>query len=155
MSSEWLEVAGRIEAVDALGVRVRAQPRLGCVACAEGRGCGGGVLGKLLERRREALRLPAPSFACAPQQIVWLRLPASTLNLLALWTWGLPSVVLLLVAVVLQQWPDWRGGLLTTLLAGLAYGLPKIAAQKLADDGLQIHDAPLQTAECARGQAAA
>lgn len=155
MSAEWLEVAARVEAVDAQAVQVRAQPRLGCVACAEGRGCGGGVLGKLLEKRREALRLPAPSFACAPQQTVWLRLPASTLNQLALWTWGLPSLVLLLVALVLQQWPDWRGGLLTVLLAGLAYGLPKMAAQKLADEGLQIHDTPLQPAGCARGQAAA
>ena len=46
-----IEETGQVVAVDGDRVRVRAASRDGCRLCAEGRGCGGGLIGKLVGDR--------------------------------------------------------------------------------------------------------
>lgn len=130
-------------------VWLQAAPRIGCVACAEGRGCGGGILGRLVESRREPLRLPRPDFPCAPGQQLWLRLEGRTLRQIALWTWGAPALGLLMLALALDTLPTpWNGVLALGIAAAAVLG-PRRAARLLGRRGLIVAPRPLQAAPAA------
>lgn len=139
MPEDCVEVSGRVLQADGQQVRVQTEARLSCQACAEGRGCGGGVLGRLLERRREPLVFTAPTFACAPGQTVWIRMARADLQRIAIWIWGLPALAIVACALLLEALPGLWGWLGSGALIGAALIGPPRIAHRLAAAGLSLH----------------
>lgn len=119
-------------------IRVLADAQNGCQACAEGRGCGGGVLGKLIAARRSPLEVPAVDFAVREQQRVWLVMNAQLLQKLAFLTWGLPVVALVVAALLSDQLPSPAGIVVGGLVFSLGLFAPRIAARRLSLRSLRI-----------------
>lgn len=65
---------GRVLEVDGEWAWVACRRQVECARCAEGRGCGGGVLGKLLGDRLHKLRAATGSVAVAPGDMVLIGL---------------------------------------------------------------------------------
>ncbi len=133
-----LRVPATVIAVEGRRVRVIADPQAGCQACAEGRGCGGGVLGKLVATRRRPLEVPATTFSVQPKQRVWLVMDAQLLGRLALWTWGVPVVALVIAAVVGEQLPSPVGWLLAAAIFMAGLVAPRLASRQLSLRSLRI-----------------
>lgn len=115
---------GRVLAVEGEWAWVACRRQVECARCAEGRGCGGGVLGKLLGDRLHKVRAATGSVAVAPGDQVLIGLGEDAVLRAAAAVYLLPLVLALAggVAVVTVM----GGGDLAALLgavAGLVAGL--------------------------------
>ncbi len=138
VSQNDLRVPATVVSLAGGRVQVLADAQNGCQACAEGRGCGGGVLGKLIAARRSPLEVLNVDFAVQEKQRVWLVMDAQLLQKLALWTWGLPVVALVVAALVGDQLPSPTGIIMGVLVFSLGLFAPRIASRRLSLRSLRI-----------------
>lgn len=120
-----IKETGRVERVEDGYAWVVCAGQAACARCAEGRGCGGGLLGRLLGDRLHRVRVLAGRHALQAGDRVELGLEESALLRGALRVYGLPLLGLLglplLVRVVTGLSAD--GPMLVAGLLGLAGGL--------------------------------
>ena len=112
--------------VDGDIVWVRCESQRGCPRCAEGRGCGGGVLGKLLGDRLRMVRAARGDFPLSAGESVVIGLAETALVRASVAMYLIPLLTMLAAAVV-----AWRvggeseawaiSGGLVGFLAGLAH----------------------------------
>lgn len=133
-----LRVRAQVLEVHASQVLVQAQPQSGCQACAEGRGCGGGVLGKLVQSRRQPIALNPSGLKLQRGDAVWLVADSRMLQSLALMTWGLPVVALLGVAMALDYFSGVAAGLSVVLFGLLGLQAPRVAAKRLSRRAMHL-----------------
>ena len=96
-----IEQQGKVIAVDGERIRVRIGASAGCSACDAGRGCGAGLLGRLL-RRKEAVLSFDNDIGAATGQAVVVGLPESVFLGLVLRLYLLPLLAALGGAVAVQ-----------------------------------------------------
>ncbi len=137
-SAADLRVPATVMAVEGQRVRVLADPQGGCQACAEGRGCGGGVLGKLIASRRRPLEVGITDFPVREKQRVWLVMDAQLLSRLALWTWGMPVAALVIAAMVGEQLPAPGGWIVGAMIFAAGLVAPRVASRHLSLRSLRI-----------------
>ncbi len=85
-------------------VRLATSSPTGCAKCDRGEGCGGGVFGKLIQRRLSGLLLPDPDLNLQPGQTVVLGLPAGVFLQATAAVYLLPLLMLLLFALPAAGW---------------------------------------------------
>lgn len=89
----------------------------GCARCDRGEGCGGGILGKLIQRRLQGLQLDDPGLNLQVGQVVVLGLESTVFLQATLLIYLMPLVLLLVAAGAVQ----WLGGAdAAVAMAGLA-----------------------------------
>ncbi len=96
MIQNLVRVTGR----EGAWVTVTAASATGCARCDAGEGCGGGVFGKLVQRRLEGLRLADAGLDLEPGQHAVLGLDDGVFLRVTLLTYGLPLLALLACAGV-------------------------------------------------------
>jgi len=146
---------GHIEAIDGARARVVLRPRDACRACAEGRGCGAGLLGGWLGRNPVHLELTAASSWRAGDRVA-VRVDGRAITLLALRAYALPLLAFLFaVAACAALLPAGATADGVGLVAGIAALLLSArfagrgAASAVAGVGVQAHRvaAPNRTQE--------
>lgn len=85
-----IEERARVSRVDAGGVWVRALGAEGCARCAEGRGCGGGMLSRLVSPRRPEVAVSGSLPALRAGDAVVVGLPENALLSAALVVYAAP-----------------------------------------------------------------
>ncbi|KPK59157.1 MAG: SoxR reducing system RseC family protein [Gammaproteobacteria bacterium] len=112
--------------VDGDIVWVRCEAQQGCRRCAEGRGCGGGLLGKLLGDRLRTVRAGRGDFRLAAGETVVIGLAETALVRASVVMYLIPLLTMLAAAVLAWQvggqTEAWAisGGLIG-FLTGLGY----------------------------------
>ncbi len=91
--------------VDGDVVWVRCESQQGCQRCAEGRGCGGGVLGKLLGDRLRTIRAARGDFRLAAGESVVIGLAETALVRASVAMYLIPLLSMLAAALL-----AWRVG---------------------------------------------
>ncbi|MBT8140987.1 MAG: SoxR reducing system RseC family protein, partial [Gammaproteobacteria bacterium] len=83
---------GIVKFIDSSRVTVECRSRLDCIRCAQGKGCGGGILSRWLGNRQFQIKAYYDSGQVRPQigQVVSVGFPASRLVHLAAIMYGLP-----------------------------------------------------------------
>jgi sigma-E factor negative regulatory protein RseC len=112
--------------VDGDIVWVRCEAQQGCRRCAEGRGCGGGLLGKLLGDRLRTVRAARGEFRLTAGDTVVIGLAETALVRASVAMYLIPLLTMLAAAVIAWRVGDQReawaiSGGLAGFLAGLAY----------------------------------
>ena len=120
---------------------VRCRSQAGCQRCAEGRGCGGGILGRLLGDRLREIRVVNESLDLSPGDQVNIGIGDSVLVKAALVMYLLPLLLMLFGAGLFSfAWPTYAdlsalagavAGLLTGLWLARRYGTSSGRAQTL------------------------
>ncbi len=132
--------SGRVERLEDGFAWVVCAGQSGCVRCAEGRGCGGGLLGRLLGDRLHRVRALPGGHALRAGDRVELGLQEAALLRGALRVYGLPLLGLigLPLTVRLMTGMSGDGTMLIAALAGLAAGLmmARRGSTRLARDPL-------------------
>ncbi len=116
-----LEEQAEVTAIDGPHAWVACRAQQDCVRCAEGKGCGGGILGRWLGDRLHRVRVTFQGDLRVGDCVI-IGLDERVLFSLALLVYGLP-LVLLFVGAVLGNW--WFGGDAATglgMLVGLSAG---------------------------------
>lgn len=130
-SATVLEVRG-----DVALVRTRAQA--GCQRCAEGRGCGGDVMSRLLGDRLRTVQVATGGHALAPGDEVEIGLHERALVQASAAMYLLPLVTALLAAVAAAGMLGGTDGIVAVAaLAGLGLGLVwtrRFGARRAGDD---------------------
>lgn len=119
------------------GVVVTTPGRAGCARCAEGRGCGGGVLGRLTERKQQPTVEAANPTHCAlsvgDHVVIGLRDEALIGASLLIYVWPLLSMLLFALSAHLIL--GWDEPMTTAAgVAGLAIGFIRVARQTRRQD---------------------
>lgn len=114
-----LEPAVVLESADGVA-RVRCLRQAGCARCAEGRGCGGGIFGRLLGDRLHVVEALYQDPAPAPGSEVVIGLPESAVLGAAVVQYLLPLLTMLVGAVLGSA---VTGGGDAAAVAGAATGL--------------------------------
>lgn len=106
---------------------VHCDSHAGCQRCAEGRGCGGGVLGRLVGGRLREVRVDAAGFPLAAGDRVRIGLSETALLQSSLVMYLVPLLTMLAAALIADRLipPPWReaasvAAAVPGLLAGLA-----------------------------------
>lgn len=79
-------------------VRLTTTSPTGCAKCDRGEGCGGGVFGKLIQRRLQGLLLDDPDLNLQPGQVVVLGVPSGVFLRATAAIYVVPLLGLLLLA---------------------------------------------------------
>ncbi|MBR9813266.1 SoxR reducing system RseC family protein [bacterium] len=135
-----IEERARVDSVHDHLVTVTAGAKQGCATCAEGKGCAGGVLGKLANRKDRRVQVSNPhGLHVKPGDWVRIGLDESALVRGALTVYLLPLVAMLVVAAAANLAGAGEG--LTTLLAiaALAAGFMLAARLQRKPDAAQRH----------------
>ena len=127
-----LRETGRVESVQDGFAWVACSARIDCSLCAEGRGCGGGLLGRLLGDRLHRVRALSLEDGLAVGDRVELSLAESALVRGALQVYGLPLLGFIGLPVAAFWLSGLRSdfGLLGLALTGLLLGM--LLARRLA-----------------------
>lgn len=145
MSPAAIRVPGRIVRREGTRAWVVAQPQDGCAACAAGRGCGGGVLGRLVASRRRPVAVDDVTLDSTANAEVWLLIDTGLLNRLAVWTWGVPVLILIAAAGLAEVVSGTAGMILGLAVSALALVSPRLAAKALTARSVRVEamsDAP-------------
>lgn len=117
LKSNTLVEYGLITHVGDKTIDVLCRSKVDCTRCAQGKGCGGGILARWLGERQHELAVIYPSgFAPQVGQIAEFSLPANLIVKVAALTYGLP---LLLLAGVLMIVHQFQLSELTNVLIGI------------------------------------
>lgn len=138
MSAAAIRVPGRIVRRDGARVWVVARPQEGCAACAAGRGCGGGVLGRLVASRRRPVAVDDVTLDGAADDEVWLMIDTGLLNRLAVWTWGVPVLMLIAAAGLAEMVSGAAGVVLGLAVGALALVSPRLAAKAVTARSVRV-----------------
>lgn len=116
---------GRVERVHARFAWVSCSAQTDCQRCREGKGCGGGLLGRLLGDRLHRVRAAHDGLALKPGDRVELGLSEGALLRGAVQVYGIPLAGFLLVPVLLATLLGTNNDLVLLLagIAGLLAGL--------------------------------
>lgn len=106
---------------------VRMGMRTGCVACADGNGCGAGLFAKLLRHKPVVIELPRKGLSIVPGQMLTLAFPEQVYIKLVLNSYGWPLLAALAGAYVgygLSTWLEFGSAMVDagTLAIGLMAG---------------------------------
>ncbi|MGI0152285.1 SoxR reducing system RseC family protein [Pseudidiomarina sp. WS423] len=126
-------------AVDESSLLVATQLKTGCSGCAQQNTCGAGVISKAFADRRAQFRVAKPMGDFRVGEQLELLLPEQTLTHFSLLMYGLPIVVLTLLAMLLTKFTSWpEGWIILTAFAG--FGLSFIGLKKwLSQRDIQIN----------------
>lgn len=116
---------GRVERVQARFAWVSCAAQTDCLRCREGKGCGGGLLGRLLGDRLHRVRAADGGLELKPGDRVELGLDESALVRGALQVYGLPLAGFFLAPAILAFATGTSNdfALLLAAAAGLLFGL--------------------------------
>lgn len=98
-----IEERARVSRIEAGGVWVQALGSDGCARCAEGRGCGGGVLAKLVSPRRPEVAVSGSLPALRIGDTVMVGLPENALLSAALVVYAAPVAGMFLFGAFAHQ----------------------------------------------------
>lgn len=120
-----LRETGHVESVQEGFAWVVCASRADCKLCAEGRGCGGGLLGRMLGDRLHRVRVTSPHGGLLAGDRVEISLQESALVLGAIAAYGLPLFGFLALPIVAFWLFDVRNdfGLLGLAVIGLVTGV--------------------------------
>lgn len=111
-------------------VRIQALNPGNCPRCAEGRGCGGGILSKLVSRKRPDVRVESRVADLRVGELVVVGIDEAALLSASIWVYLVPLGAMLLAGGIAQQWlraPDLI--VMAFGIAGLALGLAWLRRQ--------------------------
>lgn len=118
-----IEERARVDSVHDGLVTVTAGAKQGCPTCAEGKGCAGGVLGKLANRKDRRVQVGNPhGIDVRPGDWVRIGLDEAALVQGAVLVYLLPLLALIVVAGVLHAAGAGEGLITVSALAALAGG---------------------------------
>ncbi len=117
--------SGRVERIEEGFAWVICAGQVGCVRCAEGRGCGGGLLGRLLGDRLHRIRAVAGSQALQAGDRVEIGLDEAALLRGSLRVYGFPLLGMLGLPLLLRLFAaqSGDGSLVIASVVGLVAGL--------------------------------
>lgn len=130
--------SGRVERVQDGFAWIVCASQTDCQRCREGKGCGGGLLGRLLGDRLHRVRAVNPEYALGPGDRVELGLQESALVRGALQVYGWPLAGFFLMPLIVAEFGPASNDfvLLFTALLGLLAGIAIAAyrARRVASD---------------------
>ena len=135
-----IEERARVDSVHDGLVTVTAGAKQGCPTCAEGKGCAGGVLGKLANRKDRRVQVSNPDgIAVRPGDWVRIGLDESALVQGALLVYLLPLLALIVVAGVLHAAGAGEGVITLAALLALVGGFAVAAWLQRKPEAQQRH----------------
>ena len=113
---------GVITSVAEQTITVSCRSRIDCIRCAEGKGCGGGILARWLGDRQFQVQAYFYTQTQSPQkgEMVEIAIPSSRLVNLAATMYGLPLVILDIALIVQVQLFPAANDLTSILVAGVS-----------------------------------
>jgi len=156
-----IEQQARVIRAEGEMVRVQIGAQSGCTVCDEGRGCGAGLFGKLLNRKPVEIVISNP-FAAQAGQTVQLGLSESLFIQLVFRLYGWPLLAGLAGAALGHQWAVSKAltaGLtdLASLVAGVIFGVlvlifwSKGSGPDISPGDIQLLDKPVAGTACESG----
>lgn len=131
-----IEERAIVRHVDGDDVRVQALNPGNCPRCAEGRGCGGGILSKLVSRKRPDVRVSSRVDDLRVGEMVIVGIDESALLSASIWVYLVPLAAMLAAGALAQQVlkaPDLI--VMAFGFAGLAAGLHWLHRRSRAAEG--------------------
>lgn len=111
-------------------IHVQALNPGNCPRCAEGRGCGGGILAKLVSRQRPDVRVESRLSDLRVGEMVVVGIDESALLSASVWVYLVPLGAMLLAGAIAQQWLQAPDPIVMAFgIAGLALGLAWLRRQ--------------------------
>ena len=132
---------GIVSEVDRHKISVICRSRMDCQRCAEGKGCGGGILAKWLGDRQFQVHAYYDSLTQVPQKgdLVQIGLPANRIVYLAAIMYALPLVLvvlsLLVLVYILPQANDLIGLSVSVVSLVIGFKLSKKLIMQLNNKG--------------------
>ena len=152
-----IEEKAIVSRLDGAEVWVRAFGPESCERCAEGRGCGGGVLGRLINRRRPEVRVRGALDGLRNGDAVIVGVEESVVMQASLWVYMVPLAGMFLAGAFAQLVLEAHDILVAAFgLAGLAGGFAathlagRRAAGSLSYQPMLLRRAPAPGSACAR-----
>lgn len=152
-----IEEKAIVSRTDGADVWVRAVGPESCERCAQGRGCGGGVLGRLISRRRPEVRVRGTLDGLRDGDAVIVGVEESVVMRASLWAYMVPLAGMFLAGAFAQLVLEAHDILVAAFgVAGLAGGFAlthlagRRAAGSLSYQPMLLRRAPVSNAGCAR-----
>ena len=135
---------GVVTIVDGQTITVNCRSKIDCLRCAEGKGCGGGILARWLGNRQFSVRAFYDTSCQAPKagDFVSIGVPANYIIKLAAIMYGLPLLMLLLFLLIHVTFFSEMNELSIIFLAIIALGsgfkVAAILVKRANQEGLML-----------------